>query len=519
MKNIFGKIICTLALSLALSSCDLNLFPEATQVYDPEKPYYTQLKDVESTQTSIYIYFRSVSGTYASDFMFDAFNLVNGIGNNYGDLHRCDETFTSSSSTAESLWAAHYSAIKNYNIAIEAAENAENESFYNYAQFVKAEALIARAYSYLTLARHFGPAYDSDTAYEDYCVPLVLKYDQKERPHRASMEEVYSQIAEDLSLAREIMMAPESKKWLNSPVAMSNYFTTDVISFLEARMLLDTQEYKAAADTAVAIIKRKTYSLSSSAEKLKEINSSDTGTEAIMQCYASKSEGSKSYGVFLGLEKDGDSETGFSYKPYFLPSQKLMDSYSSSDYRRVSWFEQSGTTSGTHPIKNEGSMYSNIFLFTKYKGNAALSASGLEEGLVASKPFLIGELYLIAAEGYYKSNQNSLALHYLTELQKARSAVPVSEITDANLQLEWFKETVGEGLRLSCLKRWNKGFNGRDGQERAVEQGLLLNAVPDLYLNKVMEADDYHLCWPIPYYEIQCNSNLEKEQNFGYSAE
>ena len=77
-----------------------------------------------------------------------------------------------------------------------------------------------------------------------------------------------------------------------------------------------------------------------------------------------------------------------------------------------------------------------------------------------------------------------------------------------------FKETVGEGLRLECLKRWNIGCGVRTGQTGALESNVLMETSG--YTDRSLAAGDYHLCWPIPSYEMKVNSNLV--QNEGYSS-
>ncbi|MBQ3819938.1 MAG: RagB/SusD family nutrient uptake outer membrane protein, partial [Bacteroidales bacterium] len=97
----------------------------------------------------------------------------------------------------------------------------------------------------------------------------------------------------------------------------------------------------------------------------------------------------------------------------------------------------------------------------------------------------------------------------LNALQAARGASQTAATAD-NIQQEWFKETVGEGFRMSCLKRWGKGFSGRAPQEKAtnvVQQG-------QFFTEKVFNADSYFFQWPIPSHELKINKNLK--QNDGY---
>ncbi len=516
MKNIILKIAVLVMSGVAVfSSCNMDLFPEATRVYDPKEPFYYNNDDVKGAHDAVYSFFRSTCGGglyYNTDLMFQGFNAVSGFGNRKGSIHRTDDTFTTSDEYVESAWGSYYAAISQYNVFIEAAENSVGKEFEHYANYVKAEALVARAYSYLQLARLFAPAYSEDTE-DELCVPLVLKYDQNARPARATNKEVYEQIAEDLIVAREIFEAPESKSYLTANAPAAVYFTEDVISFLEARVLLDTGEYEAAADTAAAIIGRGKYALSSTVAELKALNTEDKGTEAIMQCFSSLKESSSSYSVFTGYAKDKASSTGYSYSPDFLPSKVLIDSYEKGDLRKDVWFEISGTSGEMTPVKNlsNGKCYGNVNVFTKYKGNPAYDSANLPSGKVAAKPFLISELYLIAAEGYLNAGSKTKADKYLGQLQSKRGA-SVKSASEASLYTEWFRETVGEGLFMSCLKRWGEGFDGREGQATAINVELLTNSNPANYLEKKMDGDDKALIWPIPAYELRCNPNLKQNE-------
>ena len=80
------------------------------------------------------------------------------------------------------------------------------------------------------------------------------------------------------------------------------------------------------------------------------------------------------------------------------------------------------------------------------------------------------------------------------------------------IRKEWFRETVGEGMRKYCLKRWGVGFDGRvpqDGALNIVQQG-------DVFTGKSIAANSYIFQWPIPSHEMKINRNLE--QNPGYDG-
>ena len=128
------------------------------------------------------------------------------------------------------------------------------------------------------------------------------------------------------------------------------------------------------------------------------------------------------------------------------------------------------------------------------------------------KPILLSEMYLIAAEAELSSNA-AAAKTDLNALQAARGASQ-TEATAETVQKEWYRETVGLGLRMPCLKRWGLGFNGRPGQPQAVAKEIIV--LQANFADKVMNANDSRFVWPVPTHEIQVNRNLV--QNEGYTS-
>ena len=251
MKNILRNILVGGMAATMLMSCDLNLVPTTSIVYEEGTPLFIQASDVEEFQNAILASYRAVqygSYTQSSEVMADGFNATIGFGNNYGSVHRADYTFTPSDTYVEGLWANHYSAIKNYNIAIENADLvADDAEFKADAQVLKAIAQFCRASSYLTLARHFGNAYDSASASTDLCVPLVLVYDQLAKPERSTVKEVYDQIYNDLLEAEEVLAAAAEAGFTVKKVNLAGQVraqvpTVDAVRALLARYYLDTHQ-------------------------------------------------------------------------------------------------------------------------------------------------------------------------------------------------------------------------------------------------------------------------------------
>ena len=507
MKNILKNIFLGGAVAVMLASCDLNPLPTTAIVFDENTPILQSVSDIQSFRNGVLASYRGVqygSYTQSTEVMCDGFNALTSFGNNYGSIHRTDGSFTTSDSYAETMWAGHYSAIKNYNVAIEQAEMISDpkSEFYNealvpYAELLEGTALFCRASSYLMLARHFGPDYDEDTAMDDLCVPIVLEFNIDERPERATVQEVYDQIEFDLDEAMDLLQGKVYEGMIRSIDV-----TIDAIRALYARYYLDTEAYEKAARMAESVINSQAgYTLSSSVAEMTAEFTNDSGSEAILQLYASRAEGLVANSIFTGVSQD---RKGKYFQPYYIPSQKLIDAYSSNDLRFRTWF-----SSNLYPIFANGARHKNIYTFIKYLGNPNYQTGALETGACSAKPLMISEMYLIAAEANTKAGKVLPARTALNTLQAARGANQ-TEPTMANIKLEWFRETVGEGMRMTCLKRWGDGFEGRPYQKNA--EGIVMTG--EYYEKRTIDSDEYVLCWPIPSYDLKLNKNLI--QNDGY---
>ena len=438
------------------------------------------------------------------DVMCDAFNATVGYGNNYGPIHRTNEDFTASDQDVEGFWGSYYTVIKNYNIAINAANTIADADLRESAKTMKGEAFLFRAYSYMQLARHFGKAYNPSSASTDLCVPLVLVYDQLERPFRATVQEVYDQIGKDLDSAAVFLADVPGEVRAMRP-------TIDLVNAMKARYALDVQDYKTAASLAQGLIDSGIYKLASTEDEMAAEYEDDEGTEPIAQLYASLSEGPNGLGLytFYGTV----TGVGNVFQPYFLPSQKLIDTYEEQDLRKQMWFFSSSYV----PVYENGTAhsYDDLYVFIKCIGNGQYTNSGVPNGQTAIKPIRIGEIYLIAAEAYQMNGENDKAMAALNALQAARGATTTTASVE-NIRKEWFRETVGDGLRMSCLKRWGVGFTARTAQPSAITNNVVKTG--PYFEQKTAKADDYFFQWPIPTYEMQTNLNIATQQNPGYES-
>lgn len=141
-------------------------------------------------------------------------------------------------SESDGLWEYSYNRIYYFNVVasqIMASIDATEE----YKKSLRAEALVGRAFEYLTLVNAYAKQYDPATAATDPGVPLMLDEDvNKTNLVRATVQEVYDQIKKDLEEA--VTFLPDEPK-LNAFRA-----SKPVGSGMLARMYLYMSDYKEA---------------------------------------------------------------------------------------------------------------------------------------------------------------------------------------------------------------------------------------------------------------------------------
>ena len=500
-----------------IASCDLNLVPSTSIVYEEGKPLFLSKRDIAEFQNGVIATYRGLhygSSWQTVEVMTECFNASIDFGNNYGFVHRLGSGFLASDDYTTGIWAGHYGAIKNYNIAIEQCDLVEDEALKADANVLKGIALFCRASSYLTLARHFSADYEPATAATELAVPLILVYDQLEKPVRATLQEVYDQIIADLDEAEALLSEAGTINLNGTAVNLAGAPkslapTVDAVKALKARYFLDVHEYELAAESAMDVIDSEAgYALSSSLEEMNKEFMTDEGNESIIRLYATKSEGAVGCTIYTSVQST-DAEGKF-FQPMFIPSQTLVNAYENSDLRKQVWFPVD-----MYPVKVQGTLYNGITMFTKYIGNPTLQQGNNEDGAHFCKPLMIAEMYLIAAEAYAQSGNEGDAAAIIGELRAARKAGDMTGDVMDVIKGEWLRETVGDGQRINCIKRWGDGLPARPAQKAA--ENIVMNTPASDYTARELAADSHTLVWPIPSYEIKISPALI--QNPGYSAE
>lgn len=488
----FKYILSALALSASLASCDTEKLPYHSISQDVA---FQSVSDAEKWDNNFYAQLRGrIYGVYTlpQDIQSDMLNATADFGNNYGAVHRWADEFNSDNYQVRDVWVGYYGALKNINESIAkfptitTTTEAEKAKLNQYL----GDAHIARAYYYLNLVLRYSKAYDASTATTDLGVPLVLTFDLKEMPNRASVQDTYNQILSDINQAKTLLANVNGS-------AGAVKFTIDAVYALEARVKLYMNDFAGAGEAAEQVIKTDKYKLYNTAEGVESIWATDQTQETILQLFANLNERPNTNDSYYNYEASTDT-----YRSYFIPSEWVLDMYDDNDFRKDTYFKEVD-------LYQQGEKHK-AFIVNKYPGNPALVTSKAENHN-APKVFRVAELYLISAEANVTANP-SLALTRLNDLRTSRGLSALTNLSGAALlgeiKNERLRELAFEGFRLDDLKRWNEGF------ERRAPQGTDFLQTGAGYINLKKEKGDDKFVWGIPSYDITLNSNLE--QNKGW---
>jgi hypothetical protein len=197
---------------------------------------------------------------------------------------------------------------------------------------------------------------------------------------------------------------------------------------------------------------------------------------------------------------DANNNIGNSSLPYFfdqggygdaLATESLYNLYSSEDVRK-DWFIVGSPTRGA-----------NAKVVNKYPNANSVDKDEF-------KVLRISEIYLIAAEAAYQTNNEPLARTYLNAVATRRVAGFTGYTSTGtalldDIMLERRKELAFEGHRYWDLARYNKDV---------VRVNLAGNYPGNVPL--VLATTNFRRLLPIPQTELDANPDIRAQQNAGY---
>lgn len=488
----------------ALTSCE-DFLTELPNTAVPEEEAMVTLTDAEQVVLGIYSTFKNpalYSGTMvqASEVQSDLFYAAIGFTNQYGDFYRWE--IRPNETTLLSIYGGLYQIVNRCNFFFDHKKAVEDaltkESDKELMKKYTADAAFMRAYAYHDLVRMFCKPYDPATADKDLGVPLYLHYRVEGKTvevlPRATMAECYKQMLSDLQLAAEL----EPRKGTDTP-----FVTQGAIAALRARIALYMQDWEKARDYASEVIGAKVNgepiyeladayynaytpegTLSNQYEMLLRYDSSD---EIIWKVSFSNTDYTGCLGAFFMSINSGR------FNPNYLPADWLMQSYKDYDRRYEYGFpEQTTMHSGTTEV------------CCKFPGNPEIDGNAGPYYCNMPKLIRLSEIYLIRAEAYCMLGMTQPACEDITALLKKRIKNYGSFLCEQaqllrNIQDERARELVGEGFRLSDLKRWHLGF------ERKAQPGTLDG---NRYSGLKVAADENLFVWPIPQHEVTASNGV-----------
>lgn len=514
MKKIY---IALLLAAGALTSCDMDL--ERAGAIGTDNGLQSKV-DCQNFLNGIYNNLRSATaGEYVAipEFQADMFQATVVNGNNYGDFSF--GTVTASTGNIESQFYAPYNYMANINFFLPRAQALVDGG--NLSDTDKAEiemmvgvAKFARAYYNYFLFDHFCQAYSADKAETPALgIPLVDEYnpspDRGSYPGRSSMKETIDFINTDLSEAYTILKNYETEVSKAACAPNSYRISSYAVEALQARVALLTNDFDTAISKSEDVIKSGIFSLCE-IHDYASMWENDASTELIFVPYGSKQEAGAIAGTGAVWLYSSAKNTS-----YFIPASEAIAQYDANDVRGKVFFDEYGIICDGAEVDSP--------VFNKFPGNPALWTSTSNNLKNKPKPFRLSELYLIAAEAYDQKGDAANANKYINDLRAKRiSGYKSQNMTGNNLRTairtERCKELLGEGYRLSDLKRWGVGFTRTCGYG---EIGTWYNdlATTLLYPNTrtlSYSAGDYRYVWPIPQAEIEVNPQLKGQQNPGY---
>lgn len=357
-------------------------------------------------------------------------------------------------------WYYYYMLIGNANAIILNIDNAKGAEAER--QFIKAQALSFRAYSYMMLLQVYSVRWgDSNNGAADGVV-LRLDTSTEEKP-LSTMADCYKQIYDDLDeairLYTESGLAPDSKDNYSPNIDMA-YATY-------ARAALNRQDYATALDKAAKA--RENHPLMSNEEYQSGFNTPNK--EWIWSCYGSADETLFYYSYFANMAYNSSASMVRNY-PRCI-NKDVYDKIPETDLRRGMFLDpkdysytKSTGVAGKELTAYARTLYPAIYSTAKVYAYMQFKVSSTTQpGVGHLNNFRSAEMYLIEAEAnYFLKNEKAAqaSLNALTKdsgRDKEYNCTATGTALLDEIKLYRKIELFGEGFNWFDLKRWGDTLN------------------------------------------------------------
>ncbi len=511
MKKIYITIFGCCAL---LSSCGMNELPVGS-ISSENAIESTQ--DVLEFRNGIYDAIRDVSGgSYTAYLDIQADYFIGTLSNGNRLTNISTGNFNSATRDIEGFWSNPYSYIAGSNYILPKIDALLASGKFSEADQIalhryKGEALWARAYYYWYLADRYCNSYTLiDPNAENTGLPLVTEYDPSgvysSYPGRSSLALTFKRIEDDLKDAyTELKLYEESgiSGATDNLAPNAAYLSTYTVKALQARIALLKGDMDEAITKAEEVIAGP-YTLTSLNDYI-NIWYADMGSELIFVPYGDNSQ--SSYVPATGTVWLSNTDGVFDY----VAAASTLDLYdANADVRYDSFFVP-------EDVKANG-LIATCPAFYKYPGNYEFNTSSSNALKNKPKPFRLSEIYLILAEAAAGKDEIK-ANKALNDLRSKRIYGYTSETYTGSalvneIRKERARELIGEGFRMSDLRRWGLGFSR--GTNYKNEYQMATQILVGTSMSTTYEPGYYKFVLPIPSNEMETNPQLAGHQNPGY---
>lgn len=428
--------------------------------------------------------------------------VIRSQGRGYDYLYTFSHS--ASSGSGSGYWSQIYYCILQVNNLLAGMDKAEAAGTVEEDLSVqRGQILTLRALMYFDLVRIYGMPYTHPDGPSSWGVPIITKpIDVYEKPLRATVELVYTQINKDLKDAKELLDTSAGKAKNNGYI---NYYGNRA---LQARVNLYMGKYEEALTVAKEVIAGP-YNLYSNADWVSSW-SNQFGSESIFELGIFENEadlGTTSWGALL-LQK---GEVTSSMPGYFMASDyylaRLGESNTVGGVKDVRW----------DIMRRDETSSSRMGSCRKYVG-ASRSGDKGKYSAVNIKVFRLSEIYLIAAEAalLQASPELTEAATYLQKIRDRAPGLPVATASTIDLDMildERSRELMVEGHRFFDMLRHQKSIEFND-------DFIDVGSVSENNRPKIIHTNAtnffYKCILPIPKAEIDANPPIGEQQNPGY---
>lgn len=469
MKNKIYSVLAVICL-MTFTACDnyLDITPDGQVKRDQ------LLSTPEGIEDALYGAYSQLRGAnlYGSELSFSALEVMAQTFDCYGNdaitaLGKYDYKYSTIESMFAGIWTSMYKNISNVNSILNSSL-VKNATEYPYTIY-KGEALGLRAFMHFDLMRIYTPQYTIANI-KDKGIPYATDF-SLQTPEFETIEKNYEHLVSDL-LEAESLLAEEDY-YVGKTTFMTDrqiHFNLYAVQATLARVYLTMGDKEKAFEYANKVIENSGKVLKEKTEVINDLAGVLSKKETIFGVY---------YSGFYSLVNEKLQKI-ISY--YSLnPRDDIMDIYNTSadglDYRTTAYFTA---------IEQGGAPIYRLSKLTDIYELQGITSSRPKDLILGINMIRIPEMYYICAEALLETDYDK-ALEYFDAVITHRGLEPLESRAEGNvltqdlINLERFKEYIGEGQTFFNMKRLNLPITSVDGtQTFAPSNEIYVVPIPDV---------------------------------------